>query len=95
MSYHFQPMKFFEVRAIVARVVREEPTPNDLMQAARESLLVMCQEAEVYGLTTADVVGALFRPVFKQRRSCECPACKANRDELEEKTLRAIGIPVM
>ena len=95
MNYQIQLFKFSEVRAIAARAVREEPTPNDLIQAARESLQVMCQEAAVYGLTTADVVGALLRPVFETRRSCDCPTCKAHRDELEEETLRGISIPVM
>ena len=94
MNYRIQPLKFSEVRAIAARAVREEPTPNDLMQAGRESLQVMCQQAAVYGLTTADVVAALLRPVFKQRRNCDCPTCKAHHDELEEKTLRGMNIPV-
>ena len=95
MIHHTELMQFSEVRAIAARAVRRESTPNDLMQAARESLQVMCQEAEVCGLTTADVVGALLRPVFQKRRSCDCPTCKANRDELEEETIRGISIPVM
>ena len=95
MNYQIQPLKFSEVRAIAARTVRQEPTPNDLIQAARESLQVTCQEAAVYGLTTADVVGALLRPVLEERRSCACPTCKANRDGLEEATLRGINIPVM
>ena len=95
MMNHTEAMEFSEVRAIAARVVREQPTPNDLIQAARESLQAMCQEAAVYGLTTADVVGALLRPVFEQRRSCDCPTCKAHHDELEEETLRGINIPVM
>ena len=95
MNYQIQLFKFSEVRAVAARAVREEPTPNDLIQAARESLQVMCQEAAVYGLTTADVVGALLRPVFEKRRSCDCPTCKAHREELEEETLRGISIPVM
>ena len=95
MNYQIQPFKFSEVRAIAARAVREEPTPNDLIQAARESLQVMCQEAAEYGLTTADVVKALLRPVFEKRRSCDCPTCKANRGELEGETVRGISIPVM
>ena len=95
MNYQIQPLKFSEVRTLVARAVREEPTPNSLIQAAHESLQVMYQEAAVYGLTTADVVGALLRPVFEKWRGCDCPPCKANRNELEEETLRGISIPVM
>ena len=95
MDYQIKPLSFSEVRAIAARVIREEPTPNDLVQAARESLLVRCEDAALYGLTTADVVRALLRPVFEKRRSCDCPTCKARRDDLEEGTLRSISIPVM
>ena len=95
MTYQIQHLKFSEVRAIATRVVREEPTPNDLIQAARESLQIMCQEAAEYGLPTADVVGALLRPVFEERRSCDCPTCKFHRDELEEETLRSISNPAM
>ena len=95
MMHHTELMDFSEVRAIAARTVREEQTPNDLIEAARETLQVMCREAAEYGLTTADVVGALLRPVFKKRRSCDCPTCQGHRDELEEETLRGISIPVM
>ncbi len=95
MNYQIQPLKFSEVRAIAARAVRAEPTPNNIIRAASESLQVICREAEVYGLTTADVVGALLRPVFAKRLSCDCPTCKANRGELEEETFRGISIPVM
>ena len=95
MMDHTEPMEFSKVRAVAARAVREEPTPNDLIRAARDTLEVMCQEAEAYGLTTADVVKALLRPVFQQRRNCDCPTCKAHRNELEEETLRGIIIPVM
>ena len=88
MNDQIQALKFSEIRAIVARAVREESTPDGLIQAARESLQVICQAAAVYGLTTADVVKALLRPVFEERRSCDCPACKAHRIEIEEEILR-------
>ena len=68
------------------------PTPNDLTQAARESLQAMCQEAEEYGLTTADLVRALLRPVFEERRSCDCPICKARRNELGD-ILKLFALP--
>ncbi len=88
-------MEISEVRAIFSRVVREQPTPNDRIQAARETLQLMCQEAAEYGLTTADVVSALFRPALEKRRTCNCPTCKGHRDELEEEALRGKNIPVM
>ena len=94
MNSQNQKLSFSEVRAIASRAVREEPTPKDLIQAARESLLVICQEAALYGLTTADVVKALLRSVFEKRRSCDCATCKTRRDESEAKTLRGISISV-
>ena len=94
MNYQNQPLNFSEVRAIAARAVRDEPTPNDLIQAARETFQVMCQEAAIYELTTAEVVKALLRPVFETKRSCGCPTCKARRDELEAATFRGMSIPV-
>ena len=95
MIQHTELMEFSEARAIFARVVREQPTPNDQIQAARETLQLMCQEAAEYGLTTADVVRALLRPALEKRRTCECPTCKGHRDELDEETLRGNSIPVM
>jgi len=95
MMRHAALMEFSEVRAVFARVVREQPTPNDQIQAARETLQLMCQEAAEYGLTTADVIKALLRPVLAKRRTCECPTCKGHRNELEEETLRGNSIPVM
>jgi len=95
MMRHTDLMGISEVRAIFARVVREQPTPNDQIQAARETLQVMCQEAAEYGITTADVVRALLRPALAKRQTCECPTCKGHRDELEEETIRGKSIPVM
>ncbi len=95
MMQHTELMEFSEVRAIFARFAREQPTPSDQIQAAREALQLMCQEAAEYGLTTADVVKALLRPALEKRRTCECPTCKGNRDELGEEALRGEGIPAM
>ena len=69
MMRHTALMEFSEIRAIFARVVREQPTPSDQIQAARETLQLMCQEAAEYGLTTADVVRALLRPALEKRRT--------------------------
>ena len=92
MNSQTQPLTFSEVRSVAALSIRGVPTPNDLTQAARESLQVMCQEAEEYGLTTADVVRALLRPVFEERRSCDCQLCKARRDEDILKLLALPGV---
>ncbi len=92
MNFQTQSMKFSEVRAVAARSIQGVTTPNDLMRAARKSLQVMFQEAEEYGLTTADVVRALLRPVFEERRSCDCQLCKALRDEDILKLLALPGV---
>ena len=54
---HTEPIDFPEIRAIFARAVREQPTPSYQIQAARETLQRMCQEAAEYGLTTAEWSG--------------------------------------
>ena len=58
MMHHTEMMGISEVRGIVKWVVREERTPLDVVQAARDTVQTMCQEAAEYGLTTADVLEA-------------------------------------
>jgi hypothetical protein len=46
---------------------------------------MICKEASQHGLTTADVVRAIFRPVLETRtRGCNCPTCRARRAKLFE-----------
>ena len=82
-----------EVRRIVKRVVREEPTPMDVVQAARDTVQTMCEEAAQYGLTPADIVKGVLHPVFEayeKKRVCNCPTCRARRnDSAEEQPLWA------
>ena len=80
-------MEISEIRAIVARVVGEEPVSLEAVQAARNTVQTLCQEAEEYGLTTADVIRAVLHPVFERFRGCDCWTCKARRNELEERVL--------
>ena len=83
-------MDISEVRRIFKRVIREEPTPLDVVQAARESVQTMCQEAAQYGLTTADIVKGVLHPVFEKSRGCNCSSCKARRNDVaEEQPLRS------
>ncbi len=83
-------MDISQVRRIFKRVIREEPTPMDVVQAARESVQTMCQEAAQHGLTTADVLKTVLHPVFEKRRGCDCSGCKVRRDDpAEEQPLRA------
>ncbi len=93
MMHQTEMMDIFEVRRIVERVVREEPTPLDVVQSARDTVQTMCEEAAQFGLTPADIVIGVLRPVFEvfeTKRGCNCPTCRARRnDSAEEQPLRA------
>ena len=86
-------MDISEVRRIVKRVVREEPTPLDVVKAARDTVQNMCEEAAQYGLTPADIVKSVLHTVFEayeKKRGCNCPTCRARRnDSSEEQSLQA------
>ena len=90
MMYQTEMMDVPQVRRIVKRVVRGEPTSLADVLAARETIQTMCQEAAQYGLTTADVLKTVLLPVFEKRRGCDCSGCKVRRDDpAEEQPLRA------
>jgi len=93
MMHQTEMMDISEVRRIVKRVVREEPTPLDVVEAARDAVQTMCEEAAQYGLTPADIVKGVLRPVFEayeKKRGCNCPTCRARRnDSAEEQPLLA------
>ncbi len=93
--YQDRLMEISEIRAIVARIVREEPVSHEVVQAARNTVQTLCQEAEENGLTTADVVKVVLRPVFERNRGCDCPTCKARRLELEERALLEASVHVV
>ena len=83
-------MDISEVRGIVKRVVAEEPTPMDVVQSARKTVQTMCEEAAKYGLTPADIVKSVLQQVFEKKRVCNCPTCRARRnDSAGEQPLRA------
>ena len=86
-------MDISEVRRIVKRVVREEPTPLDVVQATRDTVQTMCEEAAQYGLTPSDILKSVLHPVFEgleKKRGCKCPTCRARRnDSAEEQPLQA------
>ena len=93
MMHQTEMIDISEVRRIVERVVREEPTPLDVVEAARDAVQTMCEEAAQYGLTPADIVKGVLRPVFEayeKKRGCNCPTCRARRNDLaEEQPLQA------
>ncbi len=88
-----ETMDISEVRRIAKQVVREEPTPLNVVEAARDAVQTMCEEAAQYGLTPADIVKGVLRPVFEAyetKRVCNCPTCRARRnDSAEEQPLQA------
>lgn len=86
-------MKISDVRATVARIIHEESVPRDVVQTARDSFQTICWEAAGHGLTTADVVRAVLRPVFERKRNCECPTCRARRNEPYEGESQPRGVP--
>ena len=88
MVHQAEVMNIPAVRAIAAQAVRQQPIPDDLVQAARKALQSMCHEAAEYGLTTADVVRAVLHPVLEEKRGCDCPICEARRSQGEEEQLR-------
>ena len=86
MMQQIELMSVSEVRGTVAMVVREDPVPDDVAQAARESLRATLQEAIRFGLPQADVLKAVLRPAFEKKRGCDCPACKYRRTEAARET---------
>ena len=94
MMNQTEVMDISQVRRIIKRVVREEPTPSDDVLAAREMVKTMCREAEQYGLTTADVLNTVLHPVFEKRRGCDCSGCKVRRDDTAEEQPLDMPTPV-
>ena len=86
MMQQIELMSFSEVRGTIARVVREDSVPDDVAQAAQESLRATLREAARFGLTQADVLKAVLRPAFEKKRGCDCPACKCRRAEAARET---------
>ena len=84
------PMDLQTVRQIIARILGEEAVPQDALQAARAAVESICQEAAEQGLTSADVLQALLRPVFARKQGCDCTTCMARRADIR-KGSRAVG----
>ena len=94
MEHPTKLMEMSDVRGIVARFVRDEPAPYGHLQVAKHTIQAMRQEAAKYGLTAADVVRAILRPVFEKKRGCDCPTCKARRTEVDGERSKQMSTPV-
>ena len=77
MMQQIEAMSVSEIRGTIARVVREDPVPEDVGRAARESLWATLQEASLYGLTQADVLKAVLRPAFEKETRLRLPGVQA------------------
>ena len=68
-----------EVRNVVSRLVLEEPVSQGALEDAQVAFDAMYEQASERGLTMAEVVKAVFKPVFEYKRICECPSCVHRR----------------
>ncbi len=70
-----------KVRDLVLQVSRDRSISDDAAADARNTFRSICKEASKYGLTTADVVRAVFRPALEgQTVGCNCVTCRSRRD---------------
>ncbi len=70
-----------KVRDLVLQVSRDRSISDDAAEDARDTFRSICKEASKYGLTTADVVRAVFRPALEGPPiGCSCVTCRSRRD---------------
>ena len=80
-----------KVRDLVLQVSRDQSVSDDAAEDARNTFRSICKEASKFGLTTADVVRAVFRPALSDEAfGCNCPTCRFRRDHSEEELLLPI-----
>ena len=72
-----------EIREILEQVVQEGAVSPETADETREALDSLCYEASKHGLTPADVVRAVLRPLFEPKLGCDCAACKLRRGEFD------------
>ena len=80
------PMHISDVRQVVAELIREQPVSQPALEAARDTVRRMCDQAGEHGMTKAEVVKAVLRPVFAKKSRCDCPACIARRAAMWDET---------
>ena len=84
-------MDIHEVREVFAQLVRQERIPDDSVRTARDMFQDMCEKAVACGLTAADVIRAVLRPVFIPNQVRDCWGCKFRRSDLNEEETRTQG----
>ena len=82
------------VRELAIQVARDQQVTADDAEGARGTIRSICKEASLHGLTTAEVLRAIFRPVLETRsRGCNCPNCLARKDrQSREEAMEAVGL---
>ena len=68
-----------QVRAVAARVLRDEPVPPDQVRAAQDTIRGMIREAADYGLSDGDVIRAVLGSLLQKQLGCDCHTCKTRR----------------
>jgi hypothetical protein len=53
-----------KVRDILVQITSEQQVPDDEVEDARNTIRAICEEASAHGLTIAEVVRAICRPVL-------------------------------
>ena len=77
------------IRKFAALFVSDEPISTEVISSARKILDTRRQEAAEYGLTDADVIRALLRPVFRRKKGCDCYTCKARREDTKKNQIES------
>ena len=73
------------IRKMMALTMTDVPLADSLVDSARILLDDLKSEAKEQGISDADVVRAVMRPVFRTQRGSDCWTCKARREELGQK----------
>ena len=73
-----------QVRAVAARVLRDEPVHPDQVRAAQDTVRGMIREAADYGLSEGDVIRAVFGSLLQKQLGCDCHTCVTRRSRNAE-----------
>ena len=76
---HYVLMPVSQVRRILSQYVNGEQVGDRALEAARFTMEFMCGEAAQHGISGAEVVRSVLRPVFERRSLCDCATCRSRR----------------
>lgn len=84
-----------QVRMAAVLSMFEDEPDLELVERGRRLLDSIRQEANDSGFSDADVIRAIFTPVLRQARGCECWACSARRHQVNTRSSCLAGnVPV-